>query len=234
MQKNKFAILFLGRQGSSYLAGLIDDHPDATCEGELFAPKVSRIGDIVKGRAVAFCNSRCATPTAYLEKIVNRLPGAAVGFKLPLGAIERHPEIVEGLERFEYKLIRLSRENMLDQYISLKLAAANNKWTSQSGRYRITSVEGNPPEAAQYFDVWQRQNAELARIAGGFPSLHITYERIAADFPAVLDFLGLSSLKPVVSKFKRQREGGQRAVLANYDEMKAHFAGTSRQCDFIE
>lgn len=232
MEKTRFAILFIGRQGSSYLQGLIDSHPDAKCEGELFAPKVSRLRDMVKRRPIAFYNSRCKTVAEYLEQLTNSMPETAVGFKIALGSIERHPNVITSFSHLNYKIIRLSRENMLDQYISM-IASANGKWTSEAGKFKVTKVKGDPKESETYFHIWDAQNSALDRLARGFPSIHITYERIATDFPALLDFLELRPHVPE-SRFKRQRVGGQRDSLVNYDEMKDYFAGSPRVVDFVE
>ncbi|ESY13891.1 hypothetical protein X748_02775 [Mesorhizobium sp. LNJC386A00] len=222
-----FAIVFVGRQGSSYLQGLIDSHPDATCEGELFSPTVRLLADLVRRRTISYRNSRQRDVAAYLSRKLHKKKSAAIGFKMPYLSLVEHPEAREAFEAFGYKVIRLSRDNLLDQYISFKLAQINNAWRSDRGSMKITHFAAEPEDVAEAFQKWTEWDSRLAQLVETLPNLHVTYEELV-DGSGVfrsLEFLNLRKV-PLHSPFRRQRSGSQSDILENYAELKDHFART--------
>lgn len=223
-QKILFAIVFIGRQGSSFLQGLLDSHPDARCEGELLSPG---------GSYFAACGHDDVG--RYLKEFLHADPRRAVGFKLPWMSLLDHPEIWEVLERCGYKLIVLTRENLLDQYISMILAQKNDAWRSDYGKIRIKQFVADFDDAERMFRSWSGQNEMLRRAMRSFPSIHVTYERLldGSGIGAVLDFLDLPPVS-LESRFKGQRSGSQSEIILNYGAMKAHFAGTRWARHFVD
>lgn len=219
-----FAILFIGRQGSSFLEGLLDSHPDARCEGELLAPaRRHRFA----GKATGF--------QGYLEDYMYRQEKFAVGFKLPWHSLMEYPPIWDFLSRHNYRLIHLTRENLLDQYISMKLAQINNAWRSDKGTIRINNFSADFREVEESFRLWQGQNEILRYALKSFTSTHVTYEELLSGTGSetVLRFLDL----PIVSlqsRFNRQRSGSQSEIVENYREMKSHFSGTEWAGFFVD
>lgn len=224
VQKTFFAIVFVGRQGSSFLEGLLDSHPNVRCEGELFAPT---------GRYFSTC--RHQDFGRYLEECLHSSSRKVVGFKMPWMSLLDHPEAWEVLESFGYKLILLTRENLLDQYISMMLAKKNNAWRSDYGRIKIKQFQADFDEAESHFRSWAGQNAMLGQALKSHPSIHITYEQLleGEGVATVLNFLGLPPAQ-LESRFKRQRSGSQSEIIQNYAEMKAHFARTRWARHFVD
>ena len=226
--KTPFIIAFVGRQGSSYLEGLIDSHPDAVCSGELFSPAAAtRRGfwATLKGEPKTFIRSGTTDVEQYLVREVHKSKAKAIGFKLPLYSMREHPSLVPALRAHNYKVLLLTRENLLDQYISMRLAQENHAWTSQQGSWMVRRFVGDIEDAEKRFAVWEQENAETRAMVEGLPTLPLVYERLDAQMPDVLNFLGLPQA-PTKSKYTRQRQGTQETALRNYAEMKAHFSTT--------
>lgn len=219
VQRSFFAIVFLGRQGSSYLEGLLDSHPYVRCEGELFAPAARSTRCFAKSNYQDFGR--------YLEESLHNGSHPVIGFKMPWISLLDYPESWDFFRRHRYKLIQLTRDNLLDQYISMMLAKLNNSWRSDRGTIKIRQFVADFQEAEGYFRSWVGQNALLRQALCSYPSVHITYEQLldGAGVVTASDFLDLPPA-PLKSRFKRQRSGRQSDIIENYAEMKAHFAGT--------
>lgn len=224
VEKTFFVIVFVGRQGSSFLEGLLNSHPDARCEGEIFSPT---------GNYFSACGHRDVG--RYLEEFLHADPHRAVGFKMPWVSLLDHPEAWDVLERLGYRLIHLTRDNLLDQYISMMLAKLNNAWRSDFGKTKIKRFHADFEQAEFHFRSWAGQDEMLRRVSRSYPSIHITYEQLVGGegVAAALDFLDLKPV-PLKSRFKRQRSGSQSEIIENYAEMKAHFTGTEWARHFVD
>lgn len=213
--QTRFAIIFVGRQGSSYLQGLLNAHPDARCEGEILSA------------GGPFAPSGHSDVEAFLREYLHAGPEMAAGFKMPWMSFEQYPDTWEVFERLNYRLVHITRNNKLDQYISIKLASINQAWRSDFGTYEKQCFTGDIQEAEAYFKTLRFQDAMLRQAARTFPTIEVSYEALTEDrgYDRVLEFLDLERV-PLESPFRKQRAGRQRDVLENFDEMKRHFAGT--------
>jgi LPS sulfotransferase NodH len=219
-----FVIACVGRQGSSYLQGLIDNHPNAQCLGELFAPEGTY------DQSGQSCNG-------FLDAITHaRHPTVSVsGFKLGYMHMELRPEIRDVLREKNYYCIHLTRKNMLDQYISMRLAQINGIWASSAGIYQQHSFIADTEHMIKFFGLFEEHDCGVVRFIEGLPTIEVVYEQLVASngyFP-VLDFLGLPRIS-LASPFARQRSGSQRDAIQNYDEVAAFFKSTDRAQYFVE
>lgn len=232
--KTFFAIVFVGRQGSSYLQGLINSHPDATCEGELFSPTARLLADVLRRRTISFRNSRKTDAASYLQSGLHKKGGSAVGFKMPYLSLVEHPDARDAFEALGYRVIRLSRDNLLDQYISFKLATINSAWRSDRGSIRVNRFTAEPADVEEAFLKWTRWDSELARMVETLPSLHVTYEELVdgSGLTRSLEFLNLRKVS-LHSPFRRQRSGTQSEIIENYGQLKDHFAQTEWARHFV-
>jgi hypothetical protein len=204
-----FAIGFLGRQGSSYLEGLLNSHPDAQCLGEIISSKDP---------------SEEIAP--YLRGTVHSAGVASSGFKLPLSNLQTNPDLLPFFKENGYKFIVLRRENKLDQLVSFILAGSNGSWRSDFGEYKTTSTVVNADDFESYVKVSCEADEELEQTLKGLPVLRMSYEELISPqgYMPALDFLGLSRVE-LTSPFHRQRTGSQRESIVNYDELRSRFAG---------
>ena len=208
-----FVIAFVGGSGSSYLQGLLDNHPDARCLGEIFwSIDADRAHQPIKD---------------FLNDTVHSADKHASGFKFGNMHILKHPEVWGFLREFEYRVIHLSRRNRLDQYISMRLAHLNEFWRSDHGDFHIRSFLVDFEHMDYYLGLIEEHDRLIGEYAAGFPINRIAYEdliRPSGYFPA-LDFLELERLQ-LHSPFVKQRSGTQKDALLNFNEVVAHYRGT--------
>ena len=208
-----FAIAFVGRSGSSYLQGLLDNHPDARCLGEIFW---------------SFDADPARKPIKdFLNDTVNFTDKHASGFKFGNMHILKHPEVWDIMREFEYRVIHLSRRNRVDQYISMRLAQLNESWRSDQGKFRVQSFLANFEHMDFYLKLIEEHDRLIGEYVSGFLMERMTYEELAKPdgYLPALDFLGLKRM-PLHCPFSKQRSGSQRDALLNFDEVVTYYKGT--------
>ncbi len=208
-----FAIAFVGRVGSSYLQGLVDSHPDASCKAEIVShPPIS------EGEA--------SQVAAHIDATIGSARTPVAGFKLAFCSLPLPSGILETLEARHYRFLHIERRNKLDQYLSMRLAQVNAAWRSDRGSYDIERIELDPADLLAAIKRFISYEAAIEQqLSGRFPYHRVLYEDVVSGkaIPRVLDFLGLEP-KPLTSAFRRQRRISQRDSIANYEEVAAALA----------
>lgn len=213
LKVEKFALWFVGRSGSSFLRGMIDSHPQGCCAGEILWRQYRNETDVTVAQA--------------LDDIVKMEGVRASGFKCPYEHLYEMPAVMEFLTAHNFKVLRLYRRNKLDQYLSMRLAQENGKWTSLKGRYDIHRVEIDPDHFLRVGAGFLDADERLKESSKAFVSHAVSYEGLVSgkEWRDVCNFLSLSR-KKVESPFKRQRELTQREAILNYDELKERCRNT--------
>jgi len=208
---NRFIIGFVGRTGSSYLEGLLDSHPDIVCDPEIFS---------VNG---PFDLSGLSYDDFLASLSAGRL---ASGFKLGIEHMKARAGIDAALRRQNYSVILLHRENLLDQFISMRLAQINEIWRSDRGDYKAQSFVADPAHAIACMKSFEEQNDYCRSFLSGMTVFEITYETITTRLPALMDWLGVVRTD-LSSKYNRQRSARTQAdAVENYNELADAVAGT--------
>lgn len=208
----KFVIGFVGRTGSSFLEGLLDSHPDAMCGPEIF----SRSMDYDRS-GLSFDDFLTGWGEGH----------QAAGFKLGDAHVEDRGEALgDALRRQGYKAILLRRENLLDQYISMRLAQVNDVWRSDMGTFKAQSFVADPVMAQASMQSFQDRHQMVRDFLHDLDHFDITYETIRERLPELQKWLGLTPA-PLTSKYDRQRQSKtQREAIENYDEIAKALSGT--------
>lgn len=217
-----FVVAFVGRSGSSYLQGLLNSHPEVQCHGEIFGGK-----RFEPGRTEI---------RNYLDGLVHSSGSKASGFKLGVSHIRANGEIVDQLRQHSYRVIHVTRENRLDQFISVRLAQINGIWRSDRGAYDVHSFAPEPQLVAASVRALIRDDTDLLGQLEGFPTLRVTYEElvVARDYKGVLAFLDVSEHRLESPFFRQRRATRQRDALENYDELVKYFSGSDLERYFVE
>lgn len=216
----RFAILCLGRSGSTHLQSLIDSHPHACCFGELFNPRAPQ--------APAFVHSEQMDEREYLDELLAGRDELAVGFKLPMNSIRAHPRAgaLVGSES-GMRIIRLSRRNLLAQFVSRRMMSATRVSQSIFGSYGDATVRIEPSHCLEALEAMEADERELDRLAGGTPVHRVVYEQLVASegLDELQRFLGL---EPVAlrSWFTKLRTRSLSETVENWDELAAALRGT--------
>ena len=220
----RFAIVGNARTGSSHLASLLDSHPGIACwNDEIFNP------------GQAFDVSSYTDPAAFLRERVFSISSQAVGFKLLWDAMTYTPDVWQLLKTQEIVLIHTVRANLLDSYISLRLATINrvfSSWYSNElrrhvGKYQTKHFVADFAECVEWFEAVEHHDDEIRRCSTdyGIPRLEIEYKELCAHQGPVLDFLCVSRY-PLTSRLTKQRQGRQSEIILNYTSLKEQFGGS--------
>lgn len=215
-----FVILCLGRTGSTHLGSLLGSHPDVHCFGELFTDRKGTLDE-------AFIKSPIEDPVEYVAQLTEPLTESAIGFKLPLNSIRKHPEAVRLLEDDELRVIRLRRLNLLALFASRRLLATTRVSRSTRGDYGDTTVTLDPKQCLAVFRRTEEHDRYLDELAAGKPVFDITYEDLAVGrgLDELQRFLGV---EPVMleSRFKRLRSRPLSETIENWPEVESALRGS--------
>jgi hypothetical protein len=212
----RFVIVGNPRTGSSHLVSLLDSHPDIGCwDDEIF--------DLGQ----AFDRSSYRDPIEFLQEMVFAVKAAAVGFKLLRDAFEHVGNAWHWIKELDLKLVQTYRANLLDSYISYKLASINNAFTCWYGDYRINRFEANFAECLHWFELSANWDAYIYRscVARDIPRIAIEYNELCETVERVVQFVGATS-HPLVSQLRKQRSGSQAEIITNYVSLKEKFASS--------
>lgn len=225
----RFAVLCLGRTGSTHLVELLDSHPQVRCFGELLNPRHPE-----------------AAPGAWLgdvadEQLAHRLDAVldsadmpAAGFKLPLDSLRARPEAERWLrERRALRVIRLRRENLLALLVSRRLLRETMLASPQAGYGQVT-VEIDPDECLRVLARMERHESHLDSLSRGHRTFELEYNELndANTHERVLAFLGQPT-QPLASTRTRRRRQPLQETVSNWEQIRSALAGT-RWAPFCE
>jgi LPS sulfotransferase NodH len=241
---NIYLITCPARTGSTMLVHLLRSHPEICSHGELFTP--NRITGITgtylqKSREQAdfldrLSRERNRDPIKFLYKIALDPQGRkVVGFKL------KHDELVlpefkalrdEIAGDVDFRIIHLRRENLLRRYLSWYVANHVTHTTLAVGSQTIPeapSVRLDPVECQQDFERTLQRDAEFRKLFARHRCFSLSYEELVAcdhqeKMAALLNFLGVSPRK-LTTTTKKMGDNDLRRAIANFDELRSHFAG---------
>lgn len=239
-----FLILSRGRTGSTYLHQLLDSHSSCICFEEIFADRnlpplpeaypADRVEPMQSSAAL-----RVTEPVRFLHEFVyaDYPPEIrAVGFKL----FYFHARVGNGARLWEYlrgaaqiRIVHLGRRNILRMFTSMKIALKTGCWWSHDGSPGLAEkrVALDPAEFERYVREVEQARREGDRMFAHHPMLRIDYEDFeshTAGNPRIDDLLGFLGLpaSPLCTPMQRQNPERLRDLIANYDELMAHFSDT--------
>jgi LPS sulfotransferase NodH len=234
----RFVIVGIARTGSTLLLNLLNAHSQAVAFGEIFR------GDGAIGWDTAPFQTRQSRrllrlnemrPLDFLEtEVFHRWPPqiAAVGFKLFYYHARTGPQAAVWdflKDDPEIAVIHIRRLNILEQYLSLKLAHATNVWSSSQKVSDTAAPLHLEPEAClRHFEEVRRCEAECDAFFAGRQIQTVTYEELAVRRSEVMQRvsaqLGLAP-EPAEPQIVRQRTQPLSTAIANYEELRDYFAG---------
>jgi LPS sulfotransferase NodH len=253
----KFILLGQGRSGSSLITEALAEHPDVRVAGEVFHTDE-------KGRRLAFQALNDAGPGdkreaqyyrdgadawQFLEQVVFHAPPQggllAAGFKMFYLHARRNPAEKRAwsylLANDGVRVIHLIRENMLESYISLRVAFLTGEWERVKGmntqRKEQPRLRLEPKECEVYFNqelAWRKWAVESF---SSHSLLEVKYERdVCARFVGVMDeihdFIALPRRR-ARKLLEKQAQRAPREAVINYEELKEYFRYTLYEDFFV-
>lgn len=219
----RFVIFGQGRTGSELLCDLLHSHPQIHCDKEILNQPVFLPRRLIR------CSALLSTCDAY-------------GFKVNIKQLTDRQRVrdpnafLAGLHERGWKIIYLSRRNLLRQILSIVLL-------TQSGRaHRYRSKDGPKPKVDKISVDCAILHRELVRrkavlkseetALSGLPCLRIVYdddlytiEQQRQTVQRIVEWLGLP-YEPPVSDLVRITPKCLVDLVENYEEMAASLAGT--------
>ncbi|CDX46157.1 hypothetical protein MPLDJ20_80226 [Mesorhizobium plurifarium] len=225
----KFFILFEARSGSSHLVSMLNSSPDVTCYSEIFVSQpvdvCERLLDALEnGKSLHEINPWVLDDHGSIEL---GKPASCIGFKTKPYDLPGD-FILNRLERSGFKLILLTRRNLIKQAVS---RATGLKLWDKVGLYNaipdgptVSSVVVDPTEIIEIAEICDEINEQLHSTFNSWKNekLHIEYEDLLYRETSVMEslsgFLSIPNFKPL-SRTRKNTLDDLSIAVKNYDEL---------------
>lgn len=216
-----FIVTGPGRTGSQLLLTALQQHSQIHCLGEIFLPQYYRETYLPAGKS----KTRDILDT-WLCPPEKKLFGFSVLYP-ELFRSKYTPDLIEELIARRFRIIHVSRDNLLRRFLSHKIARKTGVWRDAKGDNSTTlKVHITPWELLSDIRRVMKRCKIVRMRLGHLPFLNISYEAMCNDFPGtfsrVCDFLGVpyEDLKP--ETFKQESRSLQESIT-NYRPLKLVF-----------
>lgn len=242
-KKNKFCVITTPRSGSTWLATLLDSHPQIKSFEEPFIWRADRPNwtDTDFPTYYDYKNSEQQQSPFTLFRYLNILHSYKsetdfdiIGFKIMYNQIQENPEVMLKLLLDNYRIIHLIRQNYLDVIISRAAKKQYHLAHSSQVQTKTKQVVINTSYLIKDLDRCTRNNKIFSLLLKIIPLkvLEITYESMQQDYNQVLcsvaDFLDVSSDSITFkSDLKRINKGKYSDKISNYDEVLETLSGST-------
>lgn len=229
----KVVILANARTGSNLLVSYLNQTPAVSAYGEIF-------GNYYIDDPYVLSKIRRVGAVRHLEDMVRRTSNERVvcvkllyrDFQKRYQQIKKIPSMDDLLEYLkthtDFYVVHLRRDNLLDVVISLELARRTGKFIG--GEYEINQVEIAPDKCQQQFEIIKAAEEKYRSAFLGPRYLEVSYQELTTNAASALkkleEFLDIGPIQ-ARSHHTKQNTSRRREAIANYDELKAHFAGTA-------
>ena len=222
---NRFVIITEVRTGYQMIAMALNSHPDVICLGEIFgSDRDIRKQSLFRNKVDVYEEDDC--PVEYLESVTSSLDCGSFGFKLNYDDHVRLPNLCHlksYLRDTGWKIIHLTRENMLDRLMSQKLAWQEEVWRDKeySSRVHIEPLEfiNNCIHSWQ----WRDETEMFFRDSN---LLRVFYEKTSScpehGMDRIQRFIGCEPMKLSIITRKQMRKS-QFYHIQNFRELYHHF-----------
>jgi len=236
----KFVILTEIRTGYKWLANSICSHPDAFCFGEIFgSDEKVRQQSMFEKPLIAIKENE--DPKDWLKSTVEKWGQnkKALGFKVNYvdgRRINGQPGFNKWASLWkyiidDYKIIHLTRENLLDRALSELLASKESNWANEDYKLKLNVDPNHLLKIMHRSELWQKE----ARTMFG-EMFEVTYEQMSNPecISNIQRYLGLTP-QTLTTNQKKQRKHPQSHYIENYNEiyrmLKIHFPCYSHMLD---
>ena len=246
----KFLLLGHGRTGSNILVKGLAEHPRVRIGGELFHleeeqrkktdpnPRRSRPPESSASR---YYRDNESGADFLREAVFYERDGGdalAVGFKIFYNHARDNPNVKTAWDYLigdrSIRVIHLKRRNLLESFISLKIALITKEWRRWQGTSTPPVLTPpfrlGPEECDAYFNQMNAYRLWAASAFRDHALLKVEYERdictrFEANMHAIHDFLGVPR-EPAQPLLEKQALRSPREQVLNYDELKWYFRHT--------
>jgi LPS sulfotransferase NodH len=232
-QVTPYVILFIERDGSTYLTSLLTSHPDVNAIFERFA--------VMKQKGENAADQLRWANNFFTPPIIGRK--AAIGFKTKLVDVMDLEGFARLLTRKKCHIVQMQRVNRIKAVVSRinakRLHDASGKWNLYNETDRMPAVVIDLEEFDRNLKEREAADEELNAYVNrlGLPTLKIHYEDLLRErdkaLQGIFSFLGLRAWN-VRTKTLKNTKDDLREAVANFDELRARYAGTQYELMFDE
>lgn len=224
-QVTPYIILFIERDGSTYLTSLLNSHPDIEAIYERFA--VLKQKEASSDEQLAWAREFYSPPLFSKTK--------ARGFKTKLVDVLDLNRFTALLHEKEVRVIQMRRRNRVKAVISRinarRLYEATGNWNLYDKQDQMPPMHVDPAQFAEFLREREEADQELQDYVDHLqlPVIKIVYEDLLTNkintLAQIYAFLNLP-VKPVQEKTLKNTSDNLRDVVLNFDELRAGFQGT--------
>jgi len=224
-QITPYIILFIERDGSTYLTSMLMSHPQVEAVYEHFA--VMKQQGATADEQLRWAGSFLTPPLIGKKK--------AVGFKTKLVDVLDPDGFAAIVRKTGCRVIQMRRRNFIKAVVSRinarRLFEASGKWNLYQESDRMPPLQIDLAEFDQFIKEREQADQQLDDYAASLnlPRMIIEYEDLltAKDqtLSSLFSFLKIEDL-PVQSKTLKHTSDDLSEVVLNYAELRQHFAGT--------
>lgn len=225
MSITNFIITYHDRSGSHLLVSLLNSHPEVYCEGEVF----NKLNETE-------CN-------LYFQKYLNseQRRNKTKGFKMPYSfqTSRRNNIWHKSKGNTQFKIIHLSRSNLLRAYISNEIAKKTAVWyggRSKQPNLNEKIIKLNAKDCLLWINSTLRQQKKSEYDFRHHISFTLTYENFLFDdnkINELFKFLGVDPNHKASTPLKKQNPEPLNQLISNYEEFKNDFEN-SEWADFLD
>jgi LPS sulfotransferase NodH len=223
LQKNKirFVIFGLGRSGSTLLKQLLDSHPEITCEGELLNVADKYVTNPLMLKPIF----RFPTQFFALRSLLSKNP--VYGFTLLFYQYSPPAKLIAKLIKKDWKIIRIYRENSLDQSLSHLVAEKTKMWHRLDNHETETpKLIISPEELKARLTIVNKNKETETTLFENFDHLKVVYEddlkdkdKWAETSRKVFEYLGVNPA-PVSASIQKTYPLPYSEIIENYENLK--------------
>ena len=217
----KFVILTEIRTGYKWLSSLISSHPKSFCFGEIFGSDEEVRQQSMFAKPLTAIKEK-EDPKIWLKDniekwaVKNKLD--AVGFKVNYidGKYNNNWDSLWEYIDKDFKIIHLTRNNLLDRALSELLAVKENKWATHDYKSKINIDPNHLLKIVKRSENWQKEaKNKFDRM------FELTYEQMKYDPKSLINMQSFLGLEPQLldSGSKKQRQFNQSHYIKNYKEI---------------
>lgn len=198
-----FLVLSSGRSGSTLLTQLLNCHPQVVCEGELLNREELKKRQLTVADKQTLSNYILARLLPLKFRWISY-----TGFKLFNEQLEYCKLSFEKLlgDLCSPSLVILHRENLLETYISLKIAFTTDIWYSEK-EINQCSIEVDWEAFQDYAETERRRWRKSMSATGGMRKIYVSFEKLVENqdvtMKRLLTFLNLSECDFGVSSIRQ-------------------------------
>lgn len=225
-QVTPYVMLFVERDGSTYLTSMLQIHPAIEARYETFA--------VLEQRGVSAEEQLGWARDFLTPPLVGRR--GAIGFKTKLVDVLDRDGFTRLLHERRAKIIHMQRMNRIKAVVSrinaFRLHEATGKWNLYDESERRPPMEIDVEEFHELVGEREKADEELEAYVHTLQlsTMRVRYEDLQLDKDSVardvLAFLGVPHMA-LTGRPKKHTKDDLREVIINFDELRASFTGTS-------